>query len=185
MQPLKLHDQSYSVLAIGGNERSLRNSTAHLLCNEVSSIVTVEHPLDQNEVMYLFSCTDDEYSLYASNTQEYLSFSTDCEPELSTERSCNKMSTANCEPDFIAFSNGQCNSPCLPYSMRTPTVDTSSGSFYWSETDPKLLVDTYEELENLRVVQNFQQTSYKEAAMFSLECSPTTKQWVFQNSEHR
>ena len=145
--------------------------------------------MDENKELTLFSCsdTDDEYFLYDPLTGEHLTTSTtDCEPELSTtEKSCYKISTANCEPDSMSFSNGQCTSPCLSFTISSITTDTSFGLFYWSESEPKLLVDKYEELETILVKQNFKETSYNATAQLTLECSPSTRQWIFKNPDHR
>ena len=183
------HDPSFvSILAIGGYERSLRNSTAHLLCGDGKAVI--HHPADSNKFLSLYKCPDktDEYMVFDASSTQFLTVSDTCEPQFSSDTpACFKISTADCkDPNFLTASTGLCKYDCqIPYTIPTASMQYSSGYFYWSEKDTKLMVDTLENIHDIMVVENFNETNYKEASHFSLKCNSTTKKWDFIGQNYK
>ena len=167
---------------MGGYERSLRDSTAHLLCGD--GIPVVPHPEIEDKFLSLSKCantTDEYYYLFDASENQNYTTSEACELVFSQETAtCFKISTAGCEPNFMTISNKLCEFECeISYTMPNSSIDDSSGYFYWSEKDTRLMNGTFNKVQDLMIEENFYGTSYKKASYFSLECNPITQEWDF------
>ena len=107
---------------------------------------------------------------------------TECDFSFAETGSCLDLNAADCEYNSVSFEIGGCSTGCLPYTIKETSSETHA--FYWTDTEPFLHINDDIELNETLLMENWKDTTYKEASHFNLTCS-MNHEWIFEDPQQR
>lgn len=96
-------------------------------------------------------------------------------PSLSSQETC--FDVEYCADESLSIIGTSCESECLNFTVTYDTLASTASFYLPSEDGQDILTSSYEKLNNSLLLQNWNDTLYKETNKLTLKCSSDSKLW--------